>query len=299
MYPYLITTLFILFLSLPKLYAQSDSTAETNEALFPSVEKPIIDLVEKNKEAPREGGLLGGLFGAGKDPLAEEDEKSGKKKKKRRKKNEYKGFEVQRYFARSLKNGKQVEEVVYCTTNPDLRPSPYVDNVHYFAEKERKVISDSRYQADKGILMHGPYERYVDGQLVTRGYYYKGMKDGRWETFKRGTFQYKDEFYRGWYKGTRFTYYDKGRTKLKEALSLKDGVPDGYYIRVYPSGRVAERGYYKDGEKIYRWVEYFDRGGVRNRKREVQYDSKPFTDFEPYVRREWNEAGKLVIDRRK
>lgn len=270
---------------------------------FPSVEKPVIDLVEKSKEAPKEGGLLSKLFGGAKDPLAEEEEAArGKKKrrKKRRKKNEFEGLEVKRYFARRLSNGKQVEEVFYCIENTSVRPTPYVNDIRYFSTEDKQIVKDSRYQPDKGILLHGPYEKYVDGKLRQRGYYYKGMMHGRWETFtKRGTFKSKEEFYRGWYKGTRFIYYDKAKTKPKEIISFKDGMRDGLYVRFYPSGNVAERGYYKYGEKIYRWVEYYDRGGIRNRKREVQHDSKPFAGYESYVRREWNERGKLVIDRRK
>ncbi|MEM6298899.1 MAG: hypothetical protein AAF740_09455, partial [Bacteroidota bacterium] len=116
---------------------------------------------------------------------------------------------------------------------------------------------------------------------------------------KRGEFKDKEEFYRGFYRSTQFVYHDKAKTKIKEIISYKDGFKDGYYVKVYPSGRVAERGYYKNGSKVYRWIEYFDRGGIRNRKRETQYDDKAFSDFEPYVRREWNEKGKLVIDRTK
>ncbi|MGF1533952.1 MAG: toxin-antitoxin system YwqK family antitoxin [Bernardetiaceae bacterium] len=282
------------------LRVSSDSLVAT-DGLFASIDKPVIDLIEQNKLAPRKGGVLGSLFKGGKDPLAEEDNATGKKgkkiKKKKGKKNTYEGLTVKRFFTRRLEGGKQVEEVFFCVEDRTLNTDPYVDNVRYFSEKEKKIIKDSRYQPDKGILLHGMYEQYVDGNLMQSGFYYKGLQHGRWETYtKKGTFKEKEEFYRGWYRSTQFTYYDAARKKLKSAISYKDGLADGYAVYVYPSGRVAERGYYKYGQKIYRWVAYFDRDGMYNRKQETQYDSQPFTDFEPYIRRQWDERGKLVID---
>ena len=67
----------------------------------------------------------------------------------------------------------------------------------------------------------------------------------------------------------------------------------------HEDGRVAVVGEYKFGEKVGLWTEYWNETGDQTiRKREIQYQEKPFSkNFRPYIRAEWDRDGNLIYRR--
>ena len=278
--------------------------AQDSLSMLSTNEKPLIDLGEGKR-----GGIFSKVLNAkGQKMLADVGQantrvKSLKKKSsksKSKKKKEPKGFfmglPVKKFFVKS-QDRRSTTVTTFHYLKEYREPNKWVDAKYYYDTEKKKIIAHFRVNKEHALILHGLYERKVNGQIVEKGYYHIGTKHGRWEKYhKTGMLTYKEKFHKGFPKESIYNYHDDSRKKLKEIIPMKDGYKHGYYISFSPKGIPLFKGYYQDGEKIGRWTEYYLNG---NRKEEIQYPKVSFTAEQSYVRRKWDERKKMIIDNRK
>ena len=233
------------------------------------------------------------------DLEAEPEEEEVKKKKKRRKKNVYYGVRTRKMRISRRSGGKELYEEFYYL--PEYQqPNLYVREKYFYDPEDRKIKFSSAVNKEGVLILHGPYKRYLDGQLITEGIFYVGTKHGRWmEYFSNDVLKNKEKFYRGWPKESEISYYDQEATKVKEVIPIKFGQKEGTYYYFHENGVLGVTGDYENDRRIGVWKEYYKyRRNRRNRKREVQYGADGYDrQFVPYIIKEWTNEGKLIYDR--
>lgn len=174
--------------------------------------------------------------------------------------------------------------------------SAYVRDIRWYDTKAKKLSSSVIKDKERALPLHGPYKRYVAGNLMEEGYYFMGTKDGRWVRYDaKYTLLDKTHWYRGFPASSRISYYDSSHTKIKEVIPVFYEDIEGEYFSFYEEGQLSAYGKYEHNEKIGRWVEYYQYR--RQRKKETQYPKSCWDeDFEPFVLREWDDKGKLLYD---
>ncbi len=280
-------------------YAQileiSEDTTEVDDVSLISDVIPSIELNTKEKKKEDKQKKIN-LFGSKEKGEAQRGGFGANEKKTPS--NEYMGHRTSRTFIKRL-SGKNflIERFQY--TNEVLPIPAYNDDVFYFNKKQRKIEKANKLDKENGALLHGYYKKTWNGEILEEGYFYLGVKHGRWEIFDKDT-NLVDKFYysKGLYEDTQITYHDKNKTKVDEVVQIHNGVREGVYKSFYPSGRLKEKGEYVDGQKVGKWYEYYDQTKFA-RKREVMHTNKarPFDEkFESYITKEWDEKGKLIIN---
>jgi antitoxin component YwqK of YwqJK toxin-antitoxin module len=222
-------------------------------------------------------------------------------KKKKVKKKVYYGIKTKKAFTRKGFGERTTYELFYILKKAD-KPQTFARDVYWydFARKEVRKSAPNKFDATKGILLHGPYKRFVQGGTVLeQGIYYKGLKHGRWVKFNKDSVLLdKEKYYRGWPKESQLTYYDPfERKKVKEILPIEYGEREGYYYLFHENGKPAVVGEFKFNQKVNDWIEYYPDG---KRKKIVSYSKEPFDKVnKAYVRVEWNEKGKEIYRKAK
>ncbi len=225
--------------------------------------------------------------------------KGQKREKKKASKTDYEGFPMVRQFIKIGSGDRTiVEEFNVLKTWQD--PNPYVRETFGFSPKEARIKTLNK-DLDGVYLLHGPYKRYQNGELVEEGFYYLGAKDGRWEKYDpKFALIDKVRYHRGFPADAHITYYDSAHTKIKEVIPHEYGKVKGTYLAFHPNGQLAEEGKYDNGVKIGRWTEFYPNGTRRFRRRVTQYARDRWeADFEPVVLSEWDEKGKITFERPK
>jgi antitoxin component YwqK of YwqJK toxin-antitoxin module len=213
--------------------------------------------------------------------------------------NIFEGLRVHKVIIRYDKPGASPIIEKFYVVKDMHNPPAHVEDVHYYHKEKRSVMIGTKFKEENGYLMHGSYSKTQGDQILSQGEFYLGAKHGRWETFdKNFVLQEKHYFSKGFPRDSEINYHDTKSTKIKEIIPIQHGLRHGQYIAFYPSGRVAERGQYADGVKIGRWREFNDSDNFP-RKREVVHRRRPYDNTEPYVAREWDSKGKLIVDVRK
>lgn len=179
------------------------------------------------------------------------------------------------------------------------QPSIYVRDIHWYDAKGQRVSSSVIKDKEQAHILHGPYKRYQNGNLVEEGFYYMGAKDGRWEKYDVNFMLLdKTKFHRGFPAESQIIYFDSAHTKIKEVLPKEHGRLHGNYWAFYEGGQLAAEGRYDHGVKVGRWTEYYQ--FQRRKKKITQYGRDRWEeDFEPYVLSEWDDKGKLIYERPK
>ncbi|WP_266362175.1 toxin-antitoxin system YwqK family antitoxin [Tellurirhabdus rosea] len=226
-------------------------------------------------------------------------DRSEKKKKIKLVWTEYEGIPIAEAYTKYGSGDKTVIEK-FTVLKQYRQPSPYVRETYWFDPKEQRVKYAAIKDKDKALILHGPYKRYQNGNLVEEGFYYVGAKDGRWERYD-ANFQLLDKikYHHGFPAESQITYYDSAHTKIKEVLPKEYGKIHGTYLAFYETGALAAEGRYDTGVKVGRWTEYYP-GTRRMRKRVVQYGRDRWEEeSEPLLLSEWDEKGKVVYERPK
>ena len=220
-------------------------------------------------------------------------QKADRKSKNKLSKTEYEGLSMVKAYTKFGSGDRTIVEEFYVLRDNDAtKPLPYVrDIVRYYQRSGRVTSSIIRNEGD-GLLLHGPYKRYQNGDLMEEGYYYAGMKDGRWEKYD-ANFMLLDKSYwhQGVPSGSRLSYYDSTHQKIKEVIPVEYGKLNGTYMAFHENGLVAEEGKYDNGVKIGRWTEFYpiNPSGRRMRRKLTQYPANQWdTEFDPYVITEWD-----------
>lgn len=247
-----------------------DSSGVVNSSLLPTT-MPLL-LFDENKE---------------------KEEKKEKKKKER--KNIWFGIKTRRGYAKREIRGQEIYEY-FNYTEDSRRLDPYIRDVYWFDTQERSIRT-SGYEAGKGYLLHGPYERTINETVVESGMFYYGTKHKTWMLFdSNNVLQDKNHYTEGWPKESRISYYESSSRTVEEIIPIQYGLEEGNYFYFYDDKQVAVTGEYQYGEKVGLWTEYWDTGNTKAiRKREIQYQDEPYTkNFRPYIRAEWDKDGNLV-----
>jgi antitoxin component YwqK of YwqJK toxin-antitoxin module len=225
----------------------------------------------------------------------DKDTKKTDKQEVKGKKNVYYGIKTRKTF---IPNGSYVE-IFNHIKKPDQLPSVYIEEIAWYDPKKRRIQTTEPFKAKKGnaYLLHGPYRKERNNQIIEEGFYFLGTKHGRWERYGRDEMDRdfvlieKTKYDKGFLKDSQREFYDVQRTKLKEVVPIKNGKKQGKYNTFHENGNMTTKGQYEFDEKIGLWTEYYDNG---QRKREIQYPkSWKQAKEKPVVLREWDTKGKM------
>lgn len=206
----------------------------------------------------------------------------------------YKGIAVEKRILKRRSSSQLYQEFYVLKEHRD--PLPYHRTFTWFDEKNKRFAEVLSRDPKTNSLLHGPYREYRGDNLVKEGYYYLGVKDGRWLQYDKDFVLLDKENYKeGFYEESRISYYEAG--KIREVIPVRFGKISGNYYRFFENGTLAEEGRYDDGKKIGKWVEYYE-GGNR-RKKEVQHPVNYFDETEPYTLIEYDDKGKITFENKK
>jgi len=225
----------------------------------------------------------------------EEKEKIGPKKKRRKRKVFY-GLKTKKGFTKTGFGNKVIIELFYYLKEYK-DPNPYVREIYWYDFKRKAIRNAKKVDREYGVILHGPYKKIQGDQIIEEGIYYIGTKHGRWTKHnKHDILQNKRKFYKGWPRESLVTYYDEGRSKMKEIIPVQHGLKEGNYFYFHENSNIAVSGEFIKDKRVGKWTEYYQKRG--RRKKIIQYRTDPYNDrFQPYIWREWNGKGKLIYDR--
>ena len=214
---------------------------------------------------------------------------------KKEPKNSYRGIKGKKSFIRTISGKRMIVEKFYFVKDQTKVPQ-YVSEAYYFDPKKQKIIRTTKYNPENGALLHGLYTKKVNDLVTEEGYFYLGVKDGRWEKFSKDTLLTDRRYYdKGFLQESEVAYFDKNKKSLKQLVSIHNGFKEGEYLLYFPSGRLAVKGQYSDDVKIGVWYEYFDQTKFA-RKREIKYQDAAYEKADSVILREWDDKGKVLLD---
>lgn len=220
---------------------------------------------------------------------------AGKKKKKVNPRIYY-GIKAKRGYAKTgFGNNVVVEFFHYLKVYEG--PDAYARDFYWFDFKKKKIVNSLKVPKPQyaGVL-HGHYKKMLGEQVLEEGYFYKGMKMGRWVKLNRNDILLEKEYYwKGWPKESRLAYYDFEKTQLREVIPVRYSEKDGDYFAYHANGSLAVIGQFRYNYRVGVWREYYPNQRV---KREVQYPAEPFDKTPGVIMKEWDEAGNLIYDRK-
>lgn len=265
------------------LEQNSDSvmTISGNDSVLFTNNEPLLDL------APKED---------------DEKEKEDKKDKKKWKKRVFYGLKTRKQH--TIKEvGRRVTRELFFVLKDYKKPNPYVEDIHWYDPETEEVKSrpiNRREEAARAQILHGPYKKKINGEVVKSGIFYKGMKHGRWVKYNyQKELVEKEKWNKGWPKYADISYYDASQQKIKEVMPYKyeeHGELTGDYYYFYENGNKKIEGQYKYGTKIGVWKYYY---ASKRRWKQVKYPKDPFAkDTAGTVIRKWNKKGNMVYDQR-
>lgn len=215
--------------------------------------------------------------------------------KKKVKRNVYWGYKTRRSFIRTGQ-GKRATLEKFSYLKKYVEPSPYVMEKYWLDPIKRKLMSGKEVEKKKykARILHGPYKKKINNIVVEEGWFYLGVKHGRWEKYdKANILLEKHRYNKGFLHESKITYYDAAGTKIKEVIPYEFGEMNGKYYYFHENGEIAIEGEYKYGKKVGVWREYYD--FKRRRKKEYEYSKDPFQEpNEPITVKEYDKTGKQV-----
>lgn len=224
-------------------------------------------------------------------------QKKAKKEKFKLSKVEYKGIPLQQMSIKYGSGDKANIEVFHVLkTFEPISEYVRLSETQWYDLKTKKLSRSVIQDKARALPLHGSYKKYVRGNLVEEGFYYKGAKDGRWVRYDaKYNLLDKSVWSQGFPAESRITYYDSSHTRIKEIIPIQFGVVEGDYFEFYKEGQLMTQGKYERGKRVGKWSEYYQ--FRRQRKKEIQYPETCWDDeFDPFVLREWDEKGKLLFD---
>ncbi len=232
----------------------------------------------------------------------EDVEGEKKRKKKKYSKKYFLGQKVKRGFIKSGRGSREtLETFSYLEDYQD--PNPYAPLKYLYDAKKRKLYrttSDEVKDQNRYKVLHGPYEKKINGQVVEEGYFYVGTKHLRWEKYRadeESTLVDKHHYEKGFVRDAVVSYYGDTK-KIKEVIPYEFGEVQGTYYRFYENGQVQWSGQYAKGRKVGTWVNYYDFRGRRHY--EYQYPKTPYdAPAEPFLVKEYDRHGTLIYEKDK
>lgn len=214
-------------------------------------------------------------------------------KKKKIKKKVYYGIKTKKGFTRKGTGDKVTYELFYYLKKSD-KPQTFVRDIYWYDFTRREIRKTTIFDPEKGVLLHGPYEKRQGQIVLEKGIFYKGTRHGRWMKYNRdSTLVDKERYYHGWPKESLVSYYDpQQRKRMKEMTPVEFGEKEGYYYFFHENGQLAVQGEYHWDEKVGDWTEFYANG---KRKKILAYPKEPFDEtVRPFIKAEWNDKGKEI-----
>ena len=134
--------------------------------------KPVFSQ-DNNKFFERDSTLnLEGLF-AHKDTIVI--------KQKKPKKRVFWGIKTKRRYTKSIGGTRITTELFFVLKKP-VEPDPFVGEIYWFDSRKLKISAKKITDQDKPFaqILHGPYKKMIDEDVVEEGYFFCGAKHGRW-----------------------------------------------------------------------------------------------------------------------
>ncbi|MEQ8924703.1 MAG: hypothetical protein RLO81_02755 [Fulvivirga sp.] len=226
----------------------------------------------------------------------EEEEEFVEIKKKKRKKKVFYGIKTRKGYTREGYGNRITYELFYMLKDP-IELDPYVRDIYWYDFRRKEIRIGGKVDQKYGAVLHGPYKKVRNDQVIVEGIFFKGMKHGRWiELDKDDLLVDKEKYYKGWPKESLVRYYSREQEKMKEIIPVEYGEKEGNYFYFFESGKVGVKGEYHWDHPVGDWYEYYPSG---RRKKVIRYPKDPFEeDFNPYIWKEWDPQGRLVYERR-
>ena len=215
-------------------------------------------------------------------------------KKKKKKKKIYFGEKTKKGFIKTASGRNNLYEN-FNYINKYILKDQYSQEIYLYDKKKKKIVK-SKKQIDESYMLHGPYIKRIDDQTIEEGFFYYGLKHGRWVRLNRSDIlQDKETYFMGWLNESIRFFWDPKKENLKEIIPIKYGEKNGIYYAFHINGNLAAKGEYLFNNKIGLWIEYYSKNGKK--KREIKYNVDPYNKNKIYISREWNLNGKLIYDR--
>lgn len=225
--------------------------------------------------------------------FSQEEEPVNTSKKKKPKKKVFYGIKTRKGFTKKGYGERITYELFYYLKTSE-KPQTFVRDIYWYDFTRKEIRKTSSFDPEKGVLLHGPYEKKQGEILLEKGIFYKGTKHGRWMKYNRdSTLLDKEKYYKGWPKESLVSYYDPHeRKKMKEIIPIEFGEKEGYYYRFHENGKIAVTGEYQWDQPVGDWIENYPDG---KRKRVLSYPKEPFDgEVVPYIKLEYNTQGKEI-----
>lgn len=199
----------------------------------------------------------------------------------------------------STGSGDRITQTEFHVLKEYRQPRTYDGlEVSWYDSRNRMVSKSVIKDKEAAQILHGPYKRYVSGNLVEEGNYHIGTKDGRWETYDADyRLLDKTKWNHGFPAESIISYYDSAHTKVREVIPIQYGKRKGDYLMFYDGGQLMVKGQYDNDFPIGTWNEYYQYR--RQRKKVTRYPRYWYEDGEGILISEWDEKGKLIYERPK
>ena len=215
-------------------------------------------------------------------------------KKKKKKKKIYFGEKTKKGFIKTASGRNNLYEN-FNYINKYILKDQYAQEIYLYDKKKKKIVKTKK-QIDESYMLHWPYIKRIDDQTIEEGFFYYGLKHGRWVRLNRSDIlQDKETYFMGWLNESIRFFWDQKKENLKEIIPIKYGEKNGMYYAFHLNGNLAAKGEYQFNNKIGLWIEYYSKNGKK--KREIKYNKDPYNKNKTYISREWNLNGKLIYDR--
>lgn len=221
-----------------------------------------------------------------------------KRKKKKKFHTDYEGLSIVRMTS-STGSGDRITQIEFHVLKENRVPRLYDGLDVFWYDSRNRIISKAVIKdKESALILHGPYKRYVSGNLVEEGHYYVGTKDGRWETYDANyRLLDKTKWSRGFPAESIISYYDSAHTKVLEVIPIHYGKRKGDYLKFYDGGQLMVKGQYDNDLPIGTWNEYYQY--KRQRRKITRYPRYWYEDGDGILISEWDEKGKLIYERPK
>ena len=232
-----------------------------------------------------------------KEYKSQKSDRKRKKEKTKLAKVQYEGIPMQSMSVKFGSGDRATVELFHVLK--EYKPlNPYVraTETRWYDKKTKRLSSALIKEKEQALPLHGSYKKYAGENLIEEGFYYMGVKDGRWAKYdSKFNLIDKSVWNMGFPAESNITYYDSAHSQIKKVMPITFGEVEGEFLEFYKEGQLMASGKYDNGKKVGRWVEYYQ--FRRQRKKEIQYPKSSWDeDFEPFVLREWDEKGKLLYD---
>jgi antitoxin component YwqK of YwqJK toxin-antitoxin module len=232
---------------------------------------------------------------------AAKDEEKAAQRKKPIKKKIFLGERIKKAYVKSGPKGRnQIIEVFYYLKT-FKQPDPMAPAAYYYSPRKHKIFkATGELDASTDKVLHGPYKKTQNNQVLETGYFAHGTRHLRWEKFDvKGSLTAKTHYEMGFPRDANISYYDAGQTMLKEVVPYVNGKLEGDYVKFRNDGRREWTGHFENGRRVGEWTNF---GDYKKYPHYVfQYGESGFEPEveEPELVREYSRGGSIIFDKEK